>query len=133
MMTDNLKTIGDQLSAIASLAKSDAEPDDDDLLLYVEIEPGVVTPSLYADIDDSVLWKDMSPGMMELLFDLWYSTPTEKRWIAFSMAIRDGQFATTFHYSDSVIPGEEVEDRNRTVVKTHFGDKPIRYPPPDWE
>jgi hypothetical protein len=132
-MSEDLEDTGSRLSAIASLAKDDAAPDNDLLLLYVEAEAGMNAPALYADMGDFLLWKDMSADLSSMVMDLWYSAPEDKRWVAFSTIIRATTFETDFYFPDSALAGEELEDRNRTVLQKHFGDKPVRYPPPDWE
>jgi hypothetical protein len=99
------------------------------LLFYVEAEENWNSRSLYAQVNDQITWIRTDNELSELVMDLFYSAPEDRRWTAFSLVIEGDTFDVNFYFSDDLPPGDELEGRTRTIFEAHFGDRPVTYPP----
>lgn len=99
-------------------------------LLYSKVAANMVAPSIFENRGDHVLYRDPLLNRISYpLLDLWEEEDSGKRWSEMEYFVRDGKFDVTFTYADEIDPEEDPFDRRDRIVKRHFGDKPIVYPP----
>ena len=65
----------------------------------------------------------------DCLMDLWAAYPETKRWAEMLYTIRGKSFEANFLYASDFDPKEWPMERRSRLVKEHFGDKPVIYPP----
>ena len=118
------------LNEIGRLLAEDTEYPLDGTLLHAELDRNMVAPSIFKDRGNHVLyrWPDLD-RLGDALLDLWEAEEPGKRWAEIEYVIRDGTFEASFTYPEEIDPTEESLDRRKRIVKRHFGDKPIVYPP----
>lgn len=115
------------------LAEDDAYPLDG-TLLYAKLDYNVVGPSIFKELGNQILYRRPDLDRLgDALLDLWDAQDTDDRWAEIEYVIRDGRFDVTYTYPDEIDPEEDSNERRERVVRRHFGDKPIVYPPPPLE
>ena len=129
------------LVEIGHLLAEDQEYPVDGTLLYAELDRNYVAPSIFKNLGNHILYR--RPDLDRLgsaLLDLWEAQDSDDRWAAIEYVVRDGRFDVTYTYPDAIDPEEDPMERRDRVVRRHFGDKPIVYPPwppkddgPDYE
>jgi hypothetical protein len=105
------------------------------LLLYGEVEDGVVSADLFfiEDPKAPVRFRFGSLGLQDLLVSLWekwQAVPGNKEWRTLAYVIDDGKIDLNIKYPDQLVEDEDVSDRRPRVVKEYFGDKPVDYSKP---
>jgi hypothetical protein len=122
------------LNVVGNILAADTEYPLDGTLLHAELQEGAVGPSIFKDLGDHILYRPASFDLMDPLLDLWGLADPDKRWAEIEYVVRDGAFEVRLTYPEDIDPDEDSLDRRTRVVKRHFGDKPIVYPPfPDDE
>jgi len=119
------------LVEIGALLAEDTEYPLDGTLLFARLDRAFVAPSIFKNLGNHILYR--RPDLDKLgdaLLDLWEAQDTEPRWSEIEYLVENGKFTATFTYPDE-IDTEEVDalDRRDLIVRRHFGDKPIVYPP----
>jgi hypothetical protein len=118
------------LNAIGQLLAEDCEYPVEDTLLHAELGRYWVRPSIFKELGNHILYRDPDLRLLgDALLDLWDAQNTEDRWAEIEYLVRDGKFDVTYTYPDEIDPEEEFLKRRDRVVRRHFGDKPIVYPP----
>lgn len=111
-----------------------AEGPVDQLLLYAEVEDGVVSADLfYRTSDHSVRFRYCPTQMVEAVYALWQAwktIPGNREWRAMSYAANNGKFSMELLYPDQLILREDVSARRPLAVKRHFGDANVDYSRP---
>lgn len=118
------------LDQVANLLAEDTSYPLDGTLLYAEVGEGFVSPSIFKDLGDHIVYR--TPDLDRLgdaLLDLWEAQDSNRRWVEIEYVIRDNKFRASFTYPDEIGPNEEPRDRRRRIVEKHFGTKRILYPP----
>jgi hypothetical protein len=105
------------------------------LLLYGEVEDGVVSADLFfvEDPNAPVRFRFGSLELQDLLVSLWekwQAVPGNKEWRTISYVIDEGKFHLKLKYPDQLVEEEDVSDRRPRVVQEYFGDKPVDYSKP---
>jgi hypothetical protein len=121
---------GRLLSEIGQLLARDTDYPLNGTLLYAEVDDNYVAPSIYKNTPDQIVYRH--PDLRDLgdaLLDLWRAQTGNARWEEIEYVVRDGKFDATFTYPEEIDRGEDPMDRRDRIVKRHFGDKPIFYPP----
>lgn len=118
------------LNEIGQILAEDTEYSLDGTLLYAEVDECMVAPSIFKSRGNHILyrWPDLD-RISDPLLTLWAEEKPGKRWSELEYVVRNGKFSATFNYPDDIDPEEEPLDRRERIVKRHFGDKPIVYPP----
>ena len=133
-MKDRLDSLGPLLGQIGQALADIAEGDPEGMFFYVELGEGWISQNLFKDEGNSVryLEEGESHALTDLLYELWYATPEDRRWSVMDYDIADGKFAATFRYPEEV--DVEVYDRDDgrrgRALRARYGDKPVIYPPP---
>ena len=121
------------LKNIGTLLAMDENYPIDGTLLYADVETDAVAASIFKDRGNHILYRRDGVRFCDPLLDLWEETDPNRRWAEIEYLIRDGKFEVTYTYPDQIDPKEEPLDRRDRIVRRHFGDKPIVYPPWDDE
>jgi hypothetical protein len=114
-------------SAMASFAHGRGK-----LLIYAEIEPGVISCDLFfqPESSSSVQFRFAAPVIRDLIFGFWESGSaniTPRSWAAMQLVVHDGRVTVDFHYPDQLNPDEELSDRRPRVLSAHFPGVPVDY------
>jgi len=106
----------------------------DRLLLYAEVEDGVVSADLfYRTSDKPVRFRYGPTQMVEVVYALWQTwkdTPGNSEWRVLSYAINNGTLSFELAYPDRLQPNEDISDRRPLAVKRVFGDSDVDYSRP---
>ena len=117
------------LNEIGQILADDKEFPLDGTLLYAEVAPSMVNPSIFKDLGDHVLYTWPSDKLTYPLLDLRQAEAPDKRWTTLEYLIRDGKFDAIFTYPEEIDPEEDPMDRRDRILKKYYGDKPVHYPP----
>jgi hypothetical protein len=117
------------LNEIGQLLAEDRAYPLDGTLLYAELDRNMVAPSIFKELGNQILyrWPDLD-RLGDALLDLWEAQDGKDRWAEIEYLVRDGRFHVTYTYPDDISADDRMDWRDR-VVRKHFGDKPIVYPP----
>lgn len=119
------------LDEIAQLLAEDSEYPHQDTLLHAEVGKNYVGPSIFKDCGDHILYRDPDLDRLgDALLDLWETQPSDKRWAEMEYIVQGNRFRAIFTYPDEIDAEESSLDRRSRIVRRHFGDKRIIYPPP---
>ena len=102
------------------------------VLLYAQLGENMVGTDIFIERGNHVEYSRTGDGLTYPLLDLWEEEEPGKRWAEMEYLLRNGKFTVTFTYPDEVDPDEDHDAffaRRKRIVKRHFGDKPIVYPP----
>lgn len=118
------------LGEIGRLLADDNEYPLDGTLLYARLDHNWVAPSIYKDRGNHLVyrWPDLNQ-LGGALLNLWNAQDADDRWAEIEYMVRDGRFTATYTYPDDIDPEEDESERRDRIVRRHFGDKPIEYPP----
>lgn len=104
------------------------------LLVYTEVEDGVISADVFYVNQAGVVRFRFSPKpMQELIYSFWErwkEQPGNREWRAMSYVIDGGKFKIDLSYPDEINPDEDLSERRPTVVKKHFGDMKVDYSKP---
>lgn len=118
------------LNLIGELLAEDIEYPLDKTLLHAEVGRAFVSPSIFKDRGDHILYRDPDLDRLgDALLDLWDAQQGPDRWAELEYMVSNGRFDATFVYPEEIDPAEEPLDRRRRIVIRYLGDKPIIYPP----
>lgn len=121
-------SIAELLNEIGQILADDREYPLEGTLLYAEVAPAMVCPSVFKNLGNRVLYRISNGRLTNPLLDLWEEEKPEKRWAAIEYLIRDDKFDVAFTYPEDIDPGEDPMDRRDRILKKYYGDKPVHYP-----
>jgi hypothetical protein len=124
---DNIAVL---LSKIGQLLAEDIDYPLEGTLLHARVDRRMVGPSIFKDMGDHLVYRD--PDLRRLgdcVLDLWEAFEPRKRWAQMEYVIRDGRFDVKFIYPHEVPKNEYWNDTREEMLKRHFGNKPVVYPP----
>ncbi len=102
---DSEGEIGSILSDIGHLARGQAGTDLAELLLYAEIEEGMIAPSLFIGRDDKVEYAMPDRTLYMRLYDLWHAAPEDEKSGSITYDITGDKFHVEFSYPDDWVGG----------------------------
>lgn len=118
------------LGEIGQILSEDTAYPLDGTLLYARVDSNFVAPSIFKNRGNNIVYRrpdlDRWGGV---LLDLWEAEEPKNRWEEIEYLVQDDKFEVTYTYADEIDPDEDTFERRDRVVKRHFGDKPIVYPP----
>lgn len=85
--------------------------------------------SIFVDGSKVIEWISPANGELQLVMDLWEESPSDKKWRGITIFVDGDEFRTEFDYGEGWSEEEDEGDRRIPIVRAHFGDKPIYYPP----
>jgi hypothetical protein len=119
------------IQRIAALSLEAAHDREGKLLLYSEVEDGVLSADLFSGIEGkSVRYRFSPPALKDAIYSFWETEDAPSRWVTMALVVENGKFSVDFQYSDTLDASEELSDRRPRVVGAHFGDTPVDYSSP---
>lgn len=102
------------------------------VLLYAEADDGVISADIFSQAGgENVRFRFAPSSLKSVIYEFWEAeVDPAKRWSTMSVILEAGRFNTSFGYSDSLVPGEELQDRRPRAVRAHFGDTAVDYSSP---
>lgn len=100
------------------------------VVLYAEAGPAWMGGAIFVGRADAVDWHSPADtGVSDLVMELWAVAAPDKKWRGMTMIVSGDKFRVEFDYGENWSPDEDESDRRESIVRAHFGDKPIDYPP----
>lgn len=104
------------------------------LLVYAEIEDGVISADIFYVNQAGVVRFRFSPKpMQELIYSFWKQwkeLPGNRTWQTMSYVIDCGKFKIDLSYPDEINPAEDISERRLMVVKKYFSNAKVDYSKP---
>ena len=112
-----------------------AEGSPDRLLVYAEVEDGVVSADVfYVDVLSKTVrfrfCSDSLQGLLQSLWEEWQAHPGNREWRAICYVLDGGEFTIDLVYPDQVNHNEDVADRRPRAVTKYFGNTTVDYSRP---
>ena len=118
------------LGKIGQLLAEDTAYPLDGTLLYARLASNMVAPSIFKNRGNSILYRHPDLDRLgDALLDLWGAEEPDNRWAEIEYLVRGDTFEVAYSYADAIDPEEDTFVRRDRIVRQHFGDKPIVYPP----
>ncbi len=123
----------DILQEIGSELLSAAHDPVGKILLYAEVEDGVISADIFSQKDAGPVRFRFAPQALKgLIYRFWQAAdPSKGQWATMSYVIEDERFNLSFEYPDVLKPNEDLADRRPRVVLAHFGDARVDYSVPN--
>ncbi len=117
------------LAEIGQMLAADPAYPVENSLLQAEVDPEMISPSIYKDAGDHVMYRlpDLD-RWSDILLELWYAREKNDRWSEIEYIIRNGRFEVNYIYPDDVGRSESIGERRKQALRRYYGDKPVRYP-----
>ena len=129
MESEEVETL---LNEVGQLLAEDVDYPLEGTLLHARVGDDHVAPAIFKNLGDHILYRRPDLDRLgDCLLDLWEAFEPRKRWAQMEYVIRGGRFEAKFIYSEDVPKNEDWNDTRAEMLKRHFGDKPVVYPP--WE
>lgn len=124
-----------RLNEIGQILAEDMEYPLDNTLLYAKLDHMMVSAAIFKNLSNQILYRWSHTKRLDYtLLELWEAEDPDKRWAEMEYVIRDGKFEASFTFREEIDPDEDPLVRRDRIVRRHFGEKPINYPPmPDDE
>lgn len=104
------------------------------LLVYAEVEDGVIAADMFYVNEAGVVRFQFCPKPMQSLiyslWELWQEQPENREWRVLCYVIDGGKFSIDLTYPDQVKQDEEISDRRPRAIKQYFSDMRIDYSKP---
>lgn len=118
------------LGEIGQLLAEDAAYPVDGTLLYARVRSTMVAPSIFKNRGNTIVYRRPDLDRLgDVLLDLWDAEEPSNRWAEIEYLIKGDMFEVAYTYAEEIDPEEDSFERRDRIVKRHFGDKPIVYPP----
>ncbi|MBB5686979.1 hypothetical protein [Sphingobium boeckii] len=121
------------IDEIGEFLVSVAEGSKGDILLFAELDYGVIGASIFVDKGNYLKYVDfleMDGRFSDAVFELWEAQKTKDRWAEIEYFIHEGRFEIRYIYAEEVGDEPYRLERREAVLRRYFGDKPAVYPPP---
>jgi hypothetical protein len=119
---------------IGRIAVANADGLSGKLLVYAEVEEGVISNDLFYENQNGVVRFLIGPPQLRetiyAFWQAWREEPENVEWRTMTYIVDAGKFGVDFRYPEQVNALEDVSDRRPLVVKHHFGNAPVDYSKP---
>lgn len=126
--------IEDLYQEIGTAALDVAEDRSGKLIIYAEVEDGVISADIfYINIDGIVRYRFSSKLLQDLIYSFWRKWSAvlgNAEWRAMTYVIDGENFSVDLTYPDQIDPEVDLAERRPVVVKEHFGNLKIDYSRP---
>lgn len=128
-------TIEELYQAVGQLALANAPGLNGRLLVYAEVQKGVIEPGMFyeRDADRTVTFRYCTDELEDRLYELWerwQEVPGNTPWFGLAYLVQDGKLQIDLSYPEEVIPNEGLLDRRPRMVKRYFGDAEVDFSMP---
>lgn len=115
----------DPIQQIAAVARSEVGSALGKLLLYAEVEGGVVSADLFHQPHpaNSVKFRFASKHLLELVYRFWITGApniSSRTWRCASLVLEGASFTLDLAYPNQVSADEDLSDRRPRAVAAHF-------------
>ncbi|WP_374471194.1 hypothetical protein [Phenylobacterium sp.] len=109
-----------------------AHDPDGKIVLYAEVEDGVISADIFSRAQDkSVRFRFAPEPLRNLIYSYWEAEhDLKRRWATMTMVIEAGRFNMDFEYPDALARDEALHERRPRVVRRHFGEEEVDYSSP---
>ncbi|RYF30232.1 MAG: hypothetical protein EOO23_05600 [Comamonadaceae bacterium] len=122
----------DHIQQIAALALNAAHTSEGRLLVYSEVDDGVVSADLFSQLQgEPVRYRFSSNDLIAAIYRYWQSEEVAKRWATMALVIEGGRFTIDFQYAESIRADEALYERRPRVIRSYFGDAIVDYSSPN--
>lgn len=119
---------------IGQLALEMAEGPVDRLMVYAEVEDGVISADVFyaLPLSEMVRFRFAPPALQQEVYSFWEDARHRgnQEWRTMTYVVADGRFTIDLQYEDQVNAGEALHDRRPRAVSKHFGDAKVDYSRP---
>lgn len=129
-MTSSERALIDE---IGEFLVSVAEGGKGDILLFAQLDYGVIGASIFVDKDNYLEYIDfleMDSRFSDAVFELWKAREKKRRWAEIEYFIHEGRFKIRYIYAEEIGDEPYSLERREAVLRRYFKDKPVVYPPP---
>lgn len=127
-MNDKLDKLGKLYSELGTVLLEWYGPGNHRITVYAEAGDNWSGTSIYHDEGHRIAYTD-ELDVSEIILDLWYAEPADKRWKEMQFDIDGAKFHARNFYPEDMKKRESYRTRRERAVRERFGDKPIYYPP----
>lgn len=99
------------------------------VLFYAEAGDNWSGGSIFYRHGNQIQFEAPSNIVFNLVQELWFEAPADKKWRGITVFIEGDEFRTEFDYGEGWSEEEREGTRRIPIVRAHFGEKPIYYPP----
>ncbi|HEX7874685.1 MAG TPA: hypothetical protein VF475_17370 [Sphingobium sp.] len=111
MAGDEFDLSGPLFKAVCEEALTIAGSDLDPVYLYAEVEEDSIFAAIFVEGEQAVQYHGPTPNLFRLIREAWSAEQADKRWFVLHGEIFDGQFDTTFEFSEDFLKRESPSDR----------------------
>ncbi|BCL90028.1 hypothetical protein ACNRD9_22770 [Ralstonia pseudosolanacearum] len=129
------KQIEELYQAIGKLALRSATDLNGRLLVYAEVQTGVIESALFYERGEArvVTFRHCNDELSSVLYEIWkrwQEVPGNEAWFCLSYLVQGGKFQIDLAYPDQVDPDEGTPERRPRVVRHYFGEVKVDYSAP---
>jgi hypothetical protein len=122
----------DPIEQIAATALSEVGTSEGKVLLYAEVEDGVISADLFhqRNAASPVLFRFASEHLRELAYRSWVAGAQHvvpQAWQCASLSLSGGSFSLELVYPNQLAPCEDLSDRRPRAVAAHFPGARVDY------
>ncbi|KMW48873.1 hypothetical protein PQH03_04770 [Ralstonia insidiosa] len=121
--------------AIGKLALRSATDLNGRLLVYAEVQTGVIESALFYERGDArvVTFRHCNDELLSALYEIWerwQEVPGNEAWFCLSYLVQGGKFQIDLAYPDQIDPDEGTPERRPRMVRHYFGEVEVDYSAP---
>lgn len=121
--------------AIGQLALENVAELSGKLVVYAEVQDGVVASGMFYERDEphTVTFRFCSEELEDTLYALWerwQQVPGNKTWFGLSYVMQNGKLEIDLTYPDQIPADEGLLERRSRLVRKHFGQSKVDYSSP---
>lgn len=114
------------------MAMAAFSPQPTKLLLYSEVEDGVTSADLFAEIEgkSKIVFRFAPSDLRERIYAFWESgdgVVQPRSWAVFKMLVENFRFNVDLAYPSDLIDGEDLSDRRPRIVAQAFPRRMVDY------
>lgn len=129
-------SIEELYQTIGHLAMASAPAMNGKVLVYAEVEEGVVESGMFYEqgANRKVVFRFCPNELENALYELWerwQEVPGNRPWFGMAYLVRDGRMQIDLTYPDELIENEGTPQRRPRLVKKYFGEVEVDFSKPN--
>ncbi len=102
------------------------------LLLYAEVQPGVVSADIFYTMGTSPAVKFLfaSDALLATVYRFWTQWKQQtgnREWVVMLYVLENGRVNMELNYANQLDANEDIAERRSHAIKKHFGDSKVDY------